>query len=508
MKSTDSSSTPAQLPLTPPRPKDEGQGPFQRLIIEGGVLVDGTGNPPYHATIIIEQNRIVEIRRNRFPDRLPPRPEHGPSDKLINARDTYILPGFIDTHIRLTNITSLTGSTEYLFKLFMGHGITTIGVLTDENQLDWVLELQRQSAENTASAPRIKALVNLNVHTPDEARAKVKELHLRGVTGIRGGEPQLSREVAKAALEEIKKLGLPVTWNMTMGQQPGLNALDLARLGVSGISHWYGMAEPFFVDRALRRYPAGFTWTDSRERFRQGGRTWKQAAPPYSDHWNKVLNEFLALDVTFEPTFDIYEAARDLMGVSRAEWLDEHLHPGLARSFTPSRNTNPFAPFYDWTTTDEVEWRDNFRLWMIFINEYKNRGGRVVAGADSGYLWAIPGFGFVRNLELLQEAGLAPLEVISSATLQGAELYHSNTELGSLEVGKLADLLIVDRNPLENLKVLYGTGVNSLNEDDVVTRVGGVKYTIKDGIVFDAKALLADVRKIAKNARARQVSSA
>ena len=76
-----------------------------------------------------------------------------------------------------------------------------------------------------------------------------------------------------------------------------------------------------------------------------------------------------------------------------------------------------------------------------------------------------------------------------------------NPQIGSIEIGKKADLLIVEENPLENLKVLYGTGAIKLNEENEAVRVGGVKYTIKDGIVFDSKLLLKDVREIVRKSK-------
>ena len=118
-------------------------------------------------------------------------------------------------------------------------------------------------------------------------------------------------------------------------------------------------------------------------------------------------------------------------------------------------------------------------------------------GSDTGYIYSLYGFGYIQELELLQEAGFHPLEVIRSATKIGAEILGKDDELGTVQVGKKADIIIVDENPLHNLKSLYGTGVPKLNEStQKVERVGGVRWTIKDGIVYDAQALLADVRKM------------
>jgi imidazolonepropionase-like amidohydrolase len=141
---------------------------------------------------------------------------------------------------------------------------------------------------------------------------------------------------------------------------------------------------------------------------------------------------------------------------------------------------------------------------MTFLQEFKNRGGRVTAGSDSGFIFQLYGFAFIRELELLREAGFHPLEIIRSATLNGAEALGVADKLGSIEVGKFADMLIVDENPLENLQVLYGMGAIKLNDNNEIIRVGGVRYTIKDGIIYDAKKLLDDVKKMVKVAKEKE----
>ncbi|MBK56021.1 MAG: hypothetical protein CMC84_01695 [Flavobacteriaceae bacterium] len=119
-------------------------------------------------------------------------------------------------------------------------------------------------------------------------------------------------------------------------------------------------------------------------------------------------------------------------------------------------------------------------------------------------MYQLYGFGFIRELELLREAGFYPLEIIKSATLDSAEALGADDIIGSVEEGKLADFIIIEENPLENLKVLYGTGAIKLNEKNEIVRVGGVKYTIKDGIIYDSKKLLDDVKKRVLDAKKKE----
>ena len=143
---------------------------------------------------------------------------------------------------------------------------------------------------------------------------------------------------------------------------------------------------------------------------------------------------------------------------------------------------------------------------MMFLNEYKNMGGRVTASSDAGFIYNTPGFSTIQEMELLQEAGFNPLEVVRAATYHAAETLAKPSgkpiEVGVVRQGALADMLIVDENPLENLKVLYATGALKLDDKTgKPVQVGGVRWTIKDGIVYDAKQLAADVARMVDDQR-------
>ena len=209
------------------------------------------------------------------------------------------------------------------------------------------------------------------------------------------------------------------------------------------------------------------------------------------------MDELLSLDFSLSPTMVIYEANRDLDRARRAEWHEEYTLPTLWEFYSPSRQSHGSYWHY-WGTEQEINWKKNYELWMTFLNEYKNRGGRVTVGTDAGFIYELYGFAYPREMELLREAGFHPLEVIKAATLNGAESLGMADKIGTITVGKLADFVILEENPLENFKTLYGTGAIKLQEDNTVTRVGGVKYTIKDGIIYDAKKLLEDVREMVK----------
>lgn len=498
----------AQMPDAPDR--EEGEGPFDRLIIRGVNMIDGTGSPMTGPVdIVIEGNEITTIRNVGFPG-VPinenRRPPAGEDDKVIDAEGMYVLPGFFDMHAHTGG--SAQGTVpEYVYKLWMAHGITSIREPASGNGLRWTIRHKQRSENNEITAPRVFAYIsfgqgrNMPMTDPDEARDWVRMIDEEGADGIKffGTRP----EIFEAAIDEANQRGLGTMAHHAQTRVVYANALHTARIGLRGMTHWYGLPEALFTDRVIQDYPLDYNYMNEQHRFEEAGRLWKQAAKPGSDHWNRVMSELLDLNFEINPTFTIYEASRDLMRERRAEWHEKYTVPSLWEFFQPDRRAHG-SYWFDWGTEQEVAWKENYRLWMQFINEYKNRGGTVTVGSDAGYIYKLYGFAYIRELELLRESGFHPLEVFQSASLRAAEVLGVDDKLGTIEVGKLADLVIVEENPLKNIKVLYGTGTIRVDENNQPVRVGGVKYTIKDGIIFDAKQLLKDVEEMVAREKEEQ----
>lgn len=497
----------SQVKEAPERRADEGQGPFPQLIIRGATLINGNGAPPIGPVdVVVENNTIVQVKTVGYPGvaiSAEGRPQLKAGGVELDASGMYLLPGFVDMHGHIGG-RAQGADAEYVFKLWLGHGITTIRDPACGNGLDWVLKHRERSAKNEIVAPRIKAYTVFGmgsddpISTPEQAREWVKENAQKGADGIKffGAPPS----IMAAALAENKALGLRSACHHAQMDVARWNVVNSAQAGLTSMEHWYGLPEALFDDRTVQNYPLDYNYQNEQHRFEEAGRLWKQAAPPFSDHWNKVMQELLDLDFTIDPTFNIYEANRDLMRARRAEWHEEYTMPSLWRFYLPSRISHG-SYWHSWGTEQEVSWKENYRLWMTFINTYKNKGGRVTAGSDSGFIFQLYGFAYIRELELLREAGFHPLEVIRSATLYGAQALGMEQEIGVIEPGKLADMILVEANPLEDLSVLYGTGAIRLDENNEIIRVGGVKYTIKDGIIYDAKQLLEDVKAMVKAAK-------
>jgi imidazolonepropionase-like amidohydrolase len=486
----------------PARRAGEGLGPFKTLLIRGVMVIDGTGAPPYGPmNVTIEGDRILRVTSAGTPG-LPGRQGGAPPnvDQVIDAPGMYLLPGFVDMHVHAGGPPK-NAEAEYAYKLWLAHGVTTVrGVPMAAH--DFTVSERTRSEANEIVAPHI---VNYQrpgsgwnggaVNTPEKAREWVRWGSANGLDGLKLGAEEPA--IMAALLDEAKKNNLGSTAHLQQTGVAQMNAIKAARLGLQSVTHFYGHFESLLKDYVVQPWPVDMNYNDEQWRFGQVARLWDKIYPPGSPEWKAYLEEHLKLGTVFDPTLTIYSAGRDVMRFRAAEWHDKYTLPSLMDFYAPSRN-NHGAYWYYWTTADEVAWRNFYQVWFKLVNDYKRMGGRVTTGSDSGFIYQTYGFGYINEFEMLQEAGFHPLEVIQAATMNGAltlaDARRKPLDRGVVKPGMLADLVIVDQNPLENFKVLYGTGAVKLNEETQrAETVGGIKHTIKGGVVYDVKKLLEDV---------------
>lgn len=503
--------TAPQPDLNPAPARTEGRGPFPTLVIRGATLIDGTGSPPLGPVdIVIDGNRITDIRIAGTPG-LPLKPNRPPQGaEELDATGMYVLPGFVDMHVHGGDLEK-SPNLEYAYKLWLAHGVTTVrgvplagpGVSASE---------KTRSARNEIAAPRIWNYQTIGagwgkVDSPARAREWVRWAAKNGIDGIkffnRGNE---TPEVIGAAIDEAKKQGMGTVAHLSQTGVAQLDALEAGRLGLGTVTHFYGHFESLLTDGRIQAFPPDYNYLNEYDRFGQVAAIAAQSVARGSPEWTAYLEEQKKNGVTFDPTFTIYNANRDLMRARTADWHKDYTLPALWTFYKASRE-NHGSYFYDWTTADEVRWRGFYDKFQRLIADYHRIGGRVTTGSDSGFIYQLYGFGYIQELELLQEAGLTPLEVVQAATLNGArtltEPKGDAPQFGTVRPGMLADLVIVPENPLANFKVLYGTGRLRLSpETGRQERAGGVRWTVKDGIVYDAPALLAEVRAMVAKAKA------
>jgi len=456
---------------------------YDRLIIRNVIVIDGNGTPPIGPVdVILEGYKIAAIHSARSEN------AYKDESHLIDGTGKYLLPGLINIHAHIhDNRGGNPIPVEYIYKLWLSCGITSVrDVGSNYNK---TIEERTKSQTGEIAAPRIFLYMRAFGRTPEEVRKRVQDIKKVGGDGVKIFG--MDRDIMRAALDEAHKLGLRVAHHVGVEET---DAWDDAEFGTTSIEHWYGI--PDAALSGSQDFPYWYNYSNENDRFRYAGRLWREADPK---KLSKVLQTLVKKDVAWCPTFVIYEANRDLLRAQNQPWFKDYLHPSLEEYFKPNP-AHHGSYQWNWSTTDEVFWRTNYQIWMKAVREFADLGGVVGAGEDAGYIYMIYGFSLIRELELHQEAGFHPIDVIQHATGNNAIIMGMEDKLGRVRIGYLADLIIVDGNPLQNLKLLYPTGVMDLKDEKIIYR-GGVHWTIKDGFVYHALTMLEDVKKIVEQAR-------
>ena len=491
-------------------------GPYRSLVIKNVTVIDGSGAPAFGPVdIVIKGNRIDSIQRADAISRAEAqaghaeaKPENSP-ERVLDGRGMYVMPGIIDVHTHVNFEKDVPA--EYIYKLLLGHGITTVrafnlGHLDPQAMAE---ERKRLLAEHVI-APRLYLYPYWRDNdpafsTPQGAREIVDRWHALGLDGVKiFGKPGLWPDVFAAISAEARKNGMGLAVHIAQDGVYPMNAVRIAAEGASTIEHHYGYPESSYTGRSIQELPPGYNYSNEADRFLETGRSWLQANLNrlHGEVIDSLLDSSRKSGFIMVPTFNIYEANRDVTRLSNLPWHSTFTLPVVMDSFLPSPSHHA-SYFFEWTSSKEAEWARAYRRWLDFVNDYKNSGGPVAVGSDSGYLFEIWGFGTIRELEMLEEAGFSPLETIHAATENGARVVK-NPELGLIRQGYLADMLLLSENPLADLKVLYGSGVTRVGTDRKASQQFPLKYTIRDGVVFDSQALLRDVRDIVAKAKLAQ----
>ena len=420
------------------------QQPTQ-TVITGGTLIDGRGGSPVRdAAIVVEGNRIQAVGPRSSV-------KYRPGARLIDASGKFVLPGLIDSHIHYSH---------WVPQIYLHMGVTSIVDLG--NDIEWILKTKELTAQGKVYGPRILGAAgpflssppwagHAKVHgedelflkSPEHARKAVRGLVAMGVDAIKI-YTNLPPERIQAAAEEAHNAGIPVfaDHNLT------INAREAVFLGVDCIVHGTGLAVTTIRDaRAFREFVnAGFLPASY-----AAAEPWYLTTPAdYDEPVRFLVQRKVAIQPTSVP---IWQGVLDRRAAIAQEIARVFADPGL--KYMPRARVDAKLDYSRWDKMPPEQLskiREGYGRYKQFLKKFSDAGGVILPGSDptnSG----LPGLGVHHEMEALVDAGLSPMRVIVAATKDSADFIHKAGKdgVGTIESGKLADIIIVRDDPLVNI---------------------------------------------------------
>jgi imidazolonepropionase-like amidohydrolase len=379
------------------------------VILEGATLIDGTGAlPKPNTTIVIDGNRIVFVSNNTA-DSFD---LNFSTANSVNLTGKYIIPGLFDMHAHVGNVLKDSynqNESEYMLRMLLTHGITTIrnpGGPTEQS-----VALRENASEGKIAGPQISTagqllntpdipvpFVEKQVQTEQDVRQEVRTQAAAGVDYIKL-YVGLTPDLVEAAIDEAHINGKKVVGHLYM-----TGWTDAANLGIDALTHGVPVS-PFLLSEA------------DRQEFLEFGDhpfnhlLWLDLVDLNGPEINNMISALVNNDIPVDPTLDIYEI------ITKEESQHQYLWPKVLQLTK-----------------------------MLYDN-----GVTILSGSDIPNFDLVPGASLHHELELLVEAGISPLEIIKIATRNGAHALGIEEEVGTVEAGKQADMIILSDNPLDDI---------------------------------------------------------
>ena len=431
-------------------------------------LIDAVSGVRENQTVVFDGDTIVSISPS---DAAPA------AATVIDGTGKFLIPGLWDFHVHFTFEERLT---EAMPALFLSYGVTSVrdtgGLMENVRPV-----VERIRAE-ISIAPRVfyagplldgadvvydgqsAPALGIPVATPDEARAVIRDLNEQGVDFIKIYE-MVAPDVFAAMVETANELNLPIDSHVPLSlraSEVGQNLDALEHLRNVELDCTSNAAELLEVRRQLLRNPNGVPGAELRASLHA-----LQRNPAIAAYDESACDRTLdALQATVQvPTLRI-SALDHAPPYERIDWDD-------ALSRIPAAVRAEWQTMASERAAAPADNAPNYGDWAFFLTErMHSRGMPIAAGTDTPILLSVPGYSLHAELEYLVRAGLTPLEALASATTLPAEFFSLQEEIGTIDVGRRADLVLLNENPLDNI-------ANTRSINGVVTK----------GRYFDVAAL-------------------